>query len=545
MVMTRSKAKLMDKSDMVEMETKPKKSLFRIQIVPTTTSSNSNHSTTSSRMKPNEPSDSETSDSEVDNSSVYQEEYYDYIDSQTLSNKRLRKKVDKIVEYIRVKTPLLSMIVNAKIRKKHKAELFEMYIIYDNISLLSEEKAMYREKINNLLKVYENQYSSFLEHKQEIYELESNKSSTELCNLQLQIVQLNTSVENKKVIYNKYLELLEKKDDIDDEYFKLKSWIQFALKLPFDLVKEVDSGIDKCQYLQKVKTILDKELYGMNKVKEQLLLFIHSKLMNPHVKGCCLGLVGEPGVGKTSIARCLAKIMEIPFSQITFGGINSSDFLKGYDYTYVGSKPGEIVRCLSRMKYKNGILFMDEYEKISNNVDIISCLLHITDFSQNSEFRDNYLSELTIDLSSIWFIYSMNNLPEDQALKDRIFFIRVDGYQLKDQVQILCNYLLPKHLKNLNLEPECIQISESVAEYIIHKYGHQEKGVRTIEKQLKDLLHKISFLVTNQNQIQTSFNLPEKYLPIQYPFQVDTTVVDILLSVSSTETCNYMMNMYL
>ena len=116
MVMTRSKAKLMDKLDMVEMETKPKKSMFRIQIVPTATSSNQQTTTSSSsRMKPNGPSDSELSDSEVDDSSMYQEEYYDYIDSQTLSNKRLRKKVDKIVEYIRDKTPLLSMIVNAKI----------------------------------------------------------------------------------------------------------------------------------------------------------------------------------------------------------------------------------------------------------------------------------------------------------------------------------------------------------------------------------------------------------------------------------------------
>jgi ATP-dependent Lon protease len=292
-----------------------------------------------------------------------------------------------------------------------------------------------------------------------------------------------------------------------------------------------------------VKQIFDEELYGMEKVKEQLLLFIHGKLVNPDIKGCCLGLVGEPGVGKTSIARCLAKVMDFPFEQITFGGVNSADFIRGFDYTYVGSRPGEIVRCLNRMQYKNGILFFDEYEKISQNKDITACLLHITDFTQNNTFRDNYLHDLTIDLSSLWFIYSMNTLPQDEALKDRIFVIKVDGYKEEERIRIMCDYLLPKHLKNLNLEKTDIQIADEMAKYFIRKICPNEKGIRTMEKHLKDLLSKISFLVTNQEILKCSFSLPTKYYPLHFPVKITQDMMDILLKDASPNNLNHL-NMY-
>ena len=162
----------------------------------------------------------------------------------------------------------------------------------------------------------------------------------------------------------------------------------------------------------------------MADIKEQILLFINSKLLNPDMKGCCLGLIGPPGTGKTSIARIIAEVLDYPFEQISFGGVTNTEFIKGHDFTYIGSQPGIIAKSLTRMKYKNGILFFDEYEKISANKDIVSTLLHITDPSQNNTFRDQYLSDITIDLSSIWFIYSMNEFPEDSALKDRIYSIR-------------------------------------------------------------------------------------------------------------------------
>ena len=225
------------------------------------------------------------------------------------------------------------------------------------------------------------------------------------------ILSLETSHENRLAVYNRYRQL-EKLGHDDSERSKLLTWLNWATKLPHDKIKNLEHLYKKIpETLQQVAKKLDEELYGMHEVKEQILTFINTRLVNPHVRGCSLGLIGPPGVGKTTIARLLASVMDTPFSQMSFGGVRDADFLKGHDFCYVGSRPGEIVRCISAMKYKNGILFMDEFEKIADNKAITSCLLHIVDPQQNHEFRDSYLRELKIDLSHLWFIYSMNGEP--------------------------------------------------------------------------------------------------------------------------------------
>lgn len=250
----------------------------------------------------------------------------------------------------------------------------------------------------------------------------------------------------------------------------------------------------------------------------------------------------------TSIAKCLSEIMEFPFQQISFGGINNSEYLKGFNYTYVGSRPGEVVNCLLRMKYSNGILFLDEYEKVSQNPDIISTLLHITDFSQNSTFRDNYLCDLEIDLSRLWFIYSMNEMPEDSALRDRIFPIYIKGYNHTDKVRIIVDYLFPKHLKNLSIKNEDVIISDSVASHIIQlsQLCSNEKGIRTIEKAVKDIVHKISFLKTHDSTDFNHFSFVGKKSSIDLPFHLTNEYVDrFLVNFKSHLKNNYSANMYI
>jgi ATP-dependent Lon protease len=221
--------------------------------------------------------------------------------------------------------------------------------------------------------------------------------------------------------------------------------------------------------------------------------------------------------------------MDFPFEQISFGGVAHADFIKGFDYTYVGSRPGEIARCVSRMGYKNGIIFFDEYEKVSQNAEIVSTLLHITDFSQNNMFRDNYFSDLIIDLSSIWFIYSMNELPTDKALRDRVYAIHVSGYSEKEKVRIVADYLLPKVLQNIQLSKSDIILSDDVVQYLVQRVSHGEKGIRTLEKAIRDVVNKISFLHTNQQEIPCSFMIPSSSFPLCYPVSITRDMIDRLL----------------
>ena len=496
----------------------------------------------------NEETDSSSSsedESSSDEEFEPEEEYLEWVPKKIKKNPKQLHKVKGWILDIEDKTVTVEKLLSSKIRKKYKSEIFEWIMIYENSMPLSEERKALRKQIHDTLETYKKEYTDYKLHKKEIKKFEKQtKDFNELYDIQYKILRLETQQSNKEAIYRKYMELMDKSEEMNEEYYKLKSWIHMALQMPFDRIKHFPSYISISEYLIKVKQVFDQELYGMEKVKEQLLLFIHGKLVNPDIKGCCLGLVGEPGVGKTSIARCLATVMDFPFEQITFGGVNSAEFIRGFDYTYVGSRPGEISRCLTRMKYKNGILFFDEYEKISQNKDITACLLHITDFTQNNSFRDNYLHDLTIDLSSLWFIYSMNTLPQDEALKDRMFVIKVDGYNEAERVRILCDYLLPKHLKNLNLKPTDIVINDEISKYFIRKVCPTEKGIRTMEKYLKDLLSKTSFLVTNQQTLKCSFSLPSKYYPLQFPVTITQDMIDILLKDALPASLSHL-HMYL
>lgn len=366
--------------------------------------------------------------------------------------------------------------------------------------------------------------------------LEKEKSiSTSDINISLKykILCLNTSPENKITIYRKFEEFSEIENN-SEEYTKLKNWIKWATDIPHDNIKTQNYCKEELTYfLQHINNRLNEELYGMDKVKEQILMFISSKLLNPTMKKCNLGLVGPPGTGKTAISKLIASVLDFPFEQISFGGVDKPDFLKGHDYTYIGSQPGEIVKCLKRMKYKNGILFLDEYEKISDNKEICSALLHITDPTQNHEYRDQFLSEITIDLSNIWFIYSMNSLPDDSALRDRIFYIDINGYTHTDKIQIIKNYLLPKTLKNMSLPDKSMYFDTGVISYFISCVSDRfDMGVRTIEKAINDIVNKLSFIYSHQNNegklngFSVSFNIDEK---IVFPFCITRKIIDKII----------------
>ena len=226
----------------------------------------------------------------------------------------------------------------------------------------------------------------------------------------------------------------------------------------------------------------------------------------------------------TSIAKALSKALSVPFSQISFGGIENTSYLKGHDYTYIGSQVGEITRCMKNLQCKDGIIFFDEFEKSADNKNISSLLLHITDPIQNHEFKDSYLSGIKQDLSNIWFIYSMNTEPSDNALRDRIKIVNVKDYTTQDKIKICKNFFLPKFMTEQKLKPEEIILNEDVIEYLINKVSKEEKGVRQLRFHMGDIVQKVKYLLTTKGNDCSKVSF---FVNVQKPFTITKESIDI------------------
>ena len=180
---------------------------------------------------------------------------------------------------------------------------------------------------------------------------------------------------------------------------------------------------------------------------------------------------------------------------------------------------------------------MDEYDRGIENKSTNDALLHMTDPIQNSEYRDTYLSEITINLSNIWFVYAMNNLPSDDAAADRIFTVNVPGYDSEEKVHIIRQHLLPKALRNIGRKDNDVEISHNAAALLIDTVcGEDDVGVRTVEKAITDVVNKIAFVVDNQKgrndllDFNVSFH-PE--VPLAYPFKLTRCILKRLIGARS------------
>jgi ATP-dependent Lon protease len=391
-------------------------------------------------------------------------------------------------------------LLNCEISDDKRANLIEKYECLHNIEPYTDEYLESRDRLRSLFYKYTTEEIVPIQIKLPPPSVMFKKLTDveiELSVFKSKIKQLTCSTHNRKVFE-------EKLDDFEDntkgdEKSKIKRWLNLALTLPFDKLTSSSSSLNAVQTVQTTQSFLDKKLYGMKNVKERLILFLNKKLREGNSRGCNIALVGKPGVGKTAVAKALSECLQLPFAQVSFGGVTNPDFLMGHDYTYVGSRPGEITRCLIRMGAKNGILFFDEFDKASDKKDIMSTLLHITDFSQNNEFRDNYFPELTQDLSRVWFIYSMNELPTDPAMLDRLEVINVDEYTTEERILISNNYLIPKYTNELKIG-DVITFTESGIKKVVEISSgkNHKKGVRDLERCINLVVEKVYFYLCNR-----------------------------------------------
>lgn len=462
------------------------------------------------------------------------EESYD-LPKHLKGNTKLKKRFSVLVDRIKSQEPSIEQILQLKIRSKRKVELLQQYYIYRYSTLPhSEEKYYMRKELNAYIDQAKKEYSEFCLHKKKFLTLEKhNKIENDLMLLKKKLLDLDTTQENLNILYQKFNALESRSEGGTDEHFKALNWMKQCLSLPFKRITQInmiDNNIE--QFLMYTRDQLDQELYGMKTVKEQILLYLHDRLKNPTTKSAPLALIGSPGMGKTSIALSLAKIMGLPFQSISMGGISEPTFLSGHCSTYVGSKPGRIASSMISTQSNNCILFFDEIDKIEHH-DVVNSLLHIMDNTQNAFFRDNYFGQITIDLSNVFFICSMNEKPKDRALADRLSYVKIDDYTEKEKCIITERYLLPKALKNVGLNENDICFSNhDMIQSFVRKISPGSSGIRKLKEAMGTLISKLLFNITNQS-INTSFTLNrDKYskTKLVFPFEITEDIISHLLS---------------
>jgi len=276
-----------------------------------------------------------------------------------------------------------------------------------------------------------------------------------------------------------------------------RSYIETILELPWS--KSSKAKFD----LNAARKVLDDDHYGLEKVKERVLEYLAVVELSGSLKGPILCLVGPPGVGKTSIARSIARSINREFVRMSLGGMRDEAEIRGHRRTYIGAIPGRIISCLKDAGTNNPVFLLDEVDKIGADFkgDPASALLEVLDPEQNKEFVDHYL-EVPFDLSKVMFVTTANTTETiPRPLLDRMEIINVSGYTEEEKLQIAQKYLIPKQVKDHGLKEENIKFSELTIRDIINYYT-RESGVRNLEREIANVCRKVALkLVTSKKDV--------------------------------------------
>ena len=266
-----------------------------------------------------------------------------------------------------------------------------------------------------------------------------------------------------------------------------RNYIETFFSLPWD--KQTDEKID----LKYCEEILDSEHFGMEKVKDRIVEYLAVKKISKNLKSPIICFVGPPGVGKTSIAKSIAKSVNRKFARISLGGVRDEAEIRGHRRTYIGAIPGRIINTLIEVKSNNPVILLDEIDKMSQDYkgSVESAMLEVLDPEQNKTFTDHYL-EYEFDLSKVMFITTANTLDSiPRPLIDRMEIIRLSGYTEQEKLEIAKRYLLPKQIKEHNFKQDFIKISDDVMQKIITNFT-RESGVRGLEQKIATICRKIA-----------------------------------------------------
>ncbi|MCI6786056.1 MAG: endopeptidase La [Clostridiales bacterium] len=289
----------------------------------------------------------------------------------------------------------------------------------------------------------------------------------------------------------------------------LRNYLDTCMEMPWGEETKERASVDAA------RKILDRDHYGLQKVKERILEFIAVRQLNPEAKGQILCLVGPPGVGKTSIALSVAKAMNRKVARLSLGGVRDEADIRGHRKTYIGAMPGRIIEAISRSGSMNPLLVLDEVDKMGSDGrdDPASALLEVLDSEQNYAFRDHYL-EIQVDLSRVMFLMTANTTETiPHPLLDRMEVIELPSYTDEEKLHIAVDYLLPKQKKANGIAPAALRVDEGALRTVIARYT-RESGVRSLERELGRLCRKaaMAFATTDVKRISITAENVESYL---------------------------------
>ncbi len=310
--------------------------------------------------------------------------------------------------------------------------------------------------------------------------------------------------EPAKEMFLKGIEKLERMHPSTPDYSVVFNHLDLMLELPW---KE---GTDDSYDLPKAKKILDKDHYGMNKIKERLLEYLAVLKLKGDMKSPILCFVGPPGIGKTSLGRSIASALGRKYVRLSLGGVHDESEIRGHRKTYIGAMPGRILQSIRKVKSSNPVIILDEIDKVGNDFrgDPSSALLEVLDPEQNHTFYDNYL-ELEYDLSKVLFIATANDILNIQpALRDRLEIIDLNGYAVEEKVQIAKKHLIPKQKEMHGLKALNFKINDKLLQKVIEDYT-RESGVRELDRQLASIMRALAKEYALKNKVKTSLTLKD------------------------------------
>ncbi|MFH1386837.1 MAG: endopeptidase La [bacterium] len=401
------------------------------------------------------------------------------------------KLADLIASYLTLKVDEKQAILEALAVEKRLAKLSD--ILSKEIEVLGVEKNLQGKVKKQIEKVQKEYYlKEKLRAIQEELGEEVDEDQPELGEYRKKINKAKLPAEIKERA-QKELERLSKMPPMVAEATVIRTYLDWIIELPWK--KKTKRKFD----IAEVEKILDEDHYGLKKVKERILEYFAVLQLTGKMGGTILCLVGPPGVGKTSIAKSIARAMGRKFTRVAFGGVRDEAEIRGHRRTYVGSLPGRIIQSIHKAGVSNPVFLLDEIDKLGNDFrgDPASALLEVLDPEMNKEFSDHYM-EIPFDLSDVFFITTANTRePIPRPLQDRMEIIHMSGYTEDEKLGIAKGYLVPREMEKHGLKKGRVTFDEGALTKLIQDYT-REAGVRNLEREIATVLRKIATKIVKE-----------------------------------------------